>query len=111
MKTPLLIGAISDTHGVVRPQVYGALEGVDLILHAGDVGSEDVLIELATIAPVHAVRGNMDAELDLPGELLVEAAGWRIFVTHFAGRPGQPEHRIKRLLEELHPDMVITGHT
>jgi predicted phosphodiesterase len=54
------IGLISDTHGLLRPGVHDALAGVDLILHAGDVGSDDVLRELAIIAPVRAVHGNPD---------------------------------------------------
>ena len=57
---PHVIGLISDTHGLVRPGVHDALAGVELILHAGDVG-EGVLDELATIAPVAAVYGNTDA--------------------------------------------------
>ena len=57
----LTIVLISDTHGLVRPEVFRALAGVDLILHAGDVGPPDVLVELATIAPVRAVWGNTDA--------------------------------------------------
>lgn len=57
------IGIISDTHGLVRPMVYDAFEEVDLILHAGDIGNRDVIIELEAIAPVKAVVGNMDADL------------------------------------------------
>ena len=60
----VLVGLISDTHGLVRPEVFAALEGVALILHAGDVGGQDVLTQLQTIAPLHAVCGNVDA----PGE-------------------------------------------
>src|SRR5206468_11123058 len=54
------IGVISDTHGLVRPEVRPAFDGVDLILHAGDVGNAEVLKELASIARVIAVRGNND---------------------------------------------------
>ncbi len=57
------IGIISDTHGLVRPEVYKAFEGVDLILHAGDIGSHDVILELTPIAPVKAVVGNVDTDL------------------------------------------------
>jgi hypothetical protein len=54
------IGAISDTHGLLRPQALAALAGCDRIIHAGDIGSPDVLARLGALAPVHAVRGNID---------------------------------------------------
>ncbi len=57
---PPFIGIISDTHGQLRPEALDALKGSELIIHAGDVGSEDILPRLASIAPVHAVRGNVD---------------------------------------------------
>lgn len=56
------IGVISDTHGLLRPEVIPALKGVDQILHLGDVGKISILKELETIAPVAAVRGNVDRE-------------------------------------------------
>jgi len=59
MKT---IGVISDTHGVLRPEAVKALCGVDLIIHAGDVGRRDILDDLRQIVPVFAVRGNTDRE-------------------------------------------------
>ena len=63
MKGQLNIGVISDTHGQVRSEVYNAFEGVDFILHAGDIGSRDVVTELEVIAPVKAVVGNIDVDL------------------------------------------------
>jgi uncharacterized protein len=54
------IGVISDTHGLLRPEVITSFKGVDLILHAGDVGDPDILDELKLVAPALAVRGNMD---------------------------------------------------
>ena len=63
---PITIGLISDTHGLLRASAMHALEGVELILHAGDVGSRDILIELRALAPVQAVIMNItDAELRL----------------------------------------------
>ena len=56
-----VVGVISDTHGLMRPEALAALAGVDLIVHAGDIGAPGVLDALAEIAPVHAVRGNNDA--------------------------------------------------
>lgn len=59
-KSPTLVGIISDTHGLLRPEAVASLKGVDLILHAGDVGSADVIQHLQTLARVVAVRGNND---------------------------------------------------
>ena len=105
-----VIGLISDTHGLVRADVHRALAGVSLILHAGDVGGDDVLDELALIAPVHAVYGNTDT----PGDpRLAEAiertiGGVSIHVSHGheVGRP-TPE----KLLASYAADVVVYGHT
>ncbi len=81
----LVVGVISDTHGLLRPQALAELRGVDLIVHAGDVGSPKVLAELARVAPVLAVRGNVDrgawAE-ELPATRVVELGETRLFVLH-----------------------------
>lgn len=105
-----VIGLVSDTHGLVRPDIFSALEGVELILHAGDVGGTEVLIELATIAPVQAVAGNTD-ESGTPGlseSLEREIDGVRIHVSHGheVGRP-TPE----RLLAAYSHDVIVYGHT
>lgn len=104
------IGVISDTHGLLRPEAMAALQGCDAILHAGDIGSADVLVELATIAPTTAVRGNNDkgdwadslAEtewIDIDGVLIhllydiadldvdPQAAGIRVIVSGHSHRP------------------------
>lgn len=60
MRAASLIGLISDTHGLLRPEALAALRGSDLIIHAGDVGESTILEQLGTIAPVVAVRGNVD---------------------------------------------------
>jgi uncharacterized protein len=79
------IGVISDTHGLVRPQAVEALRGVDMILHAGDIGNSEVLDALREIAPVVAVRGNNDkgewAEL-LPDWEVVEIGAISIYMLH-----------------------------
>ena len=105
-----VVGLISDTHGLVRPDVHRALAGVELILHAGDVGGDDILDELALIAPVHAVWGNTD---DVGDPRLMEAiertmGGVTIHVSHGheLGRP-TPE----RLLAAYAADVVVYGHT
>jgi hypothetical protein len=83
--TEHLIGVISDTHGLLRPQALQALKGVELIIHAGDIGNPKVLAGLARIAPVHAVRGNTDRgdwAADLPPTRVVEVGGVHLFVLH-----------------------------
>ena len=79
------IGVIADTHGLVRPAALAALQGSALIIHAGDIGTPDVLSALAAIAPVVAVRGNNDrgawAEA-LPETVTVEVGAYRLYVLH-----------------------------
>ncbi|MFA5110187.1 MAG: metallophosphoesterase family protein [Desulfobaccales bacterium] len=80
-----LIGVISDTHGLLRPEAVKALKGVELIIHAGDIGNPEVLANLSRIAPVHAVRGNTDRgdwAADLPLTRVVEVGGLLIYVLH-----------------------------
>jgi putative phosphoesterase len=82
---PVTIGVISDTHGLVRPEALDALRGVDQILHAGDIGSPEVLEALRALAPVTAVRGNNDRDAwarTLPESLTVTVAGRSIFLLH-----------------------------
>ena len=84
-KSSWRIGVISDTHGLLRPEVFDAFQDVELILHAGDIGGDDVLIELQTIAPVLAVRGNMDYGAwmtDIPASREVTLGKHRIFLVH-----------------------------
>src|SRR5579859_7730235 len=77
------IGVVSDTHGYFDPKLPELLAGVDVILHAGDVDSQNILDELEEIAPVHAVRGNVDgADLNLPGELTLLFEGVQIEMQH-----------------------------
>jgi putative phosphoesterase len=79
------IGLISDTHGLLRPEAVQALRGSELIIHAGDVGKPEILEELRKIAPVVAVRGNVDTEpwaLALPETAVAEAGAALIYVLH-----------------------------
>jgi len=82
-----VIGVISDTHGQLRPEAVEALRGVDRIVHAGDVGAPEILDGLRKIAPVTAVRGNVDRadwvrERRPPASELVEVEGVSIYVLH-----------------------------
>ncbi|MGG7671874.1 metallophosphoesterase family protein [Pseudomonas sp. WC2] len=101
------IAIISDTHGLLRPEALAAIQGVELILHAGDIGSAEILSELAQIAPVHAVRGNNDLDLpwakDLPDHLTLDLNGWQTLLIHdIADVPA---------LLDSHTRLIITGHS
>jgi len=79
------IGVISDTHGLLRPEVFDAFQDVELILHAGDIGGDDIFIELQAIAPVLAVRGNMDYGAwlaDIPAHREITLGKQRIYLVH-----------------------------
>jgi putative phosphoesterase len=81
----MIVGVISDTHGLLRDEVLTALAGVDRILHAGDVGDPGILAALAEIAPVNAIRGNVDtagACAKLPATEAVELGGKLFYVVH-----------------------------
>jgi putative phosphoesterase len=105
----VLVGLISDTHGLMRETALRALVGADVILHAGDVGSAAVLTALRRIAPVHAVLGNVDAIEDgLPPVFSCTLDGVRVHVSHGheIGRP------TPQLLAARYPaDVVVYGHT
>jgi uncharacterized protein len=106
----MLIGLVSDTHGLVRPQLHTALAGVEMILHAGDVGGDDVLDELALIAPVLAVYGNTD----MPGDPRLAASIDQTFddvsvhVSH-GHEVGSPTP--DKLLARYPAQVIVYGHT
>lgn len=81
----MIIGVISDTHGLLRPEALAALKGSDYIIHAGDIGEPQILDKLAAIAPLTAVRGNVDhAEWaqEIPATNILEIDGISIYVLH-----------------------------
>jgi uncharacterized protein len=101
------IGIISDTHGLLRPEAELALQGVQLIIHAGDVGDPEILARLKRIAPVFAVRGNVDTgswAKELPQTTVVEAEGASFYVLH-----NLQELDLKP--EAAKFDFVISGHS
>jgi uncharacterized protein len=107
------IGLISDTHGWLDPAAVEHLKGVDLICHAGDVGVPTILERLEVVAPVAAVRGNVDGGvlLHLPEELVVEVAGLRLALRHIAGSPRRPNKQARLLIERDAPDVFVCGHS
>ena len=106
------LGVISDTHGLLRPEVFDAFEGVDHIVHAGDVGNPGILGDLEALAPVTAVYGNTDGpELRrmLPQVAMLELDGFDIVVTH-GDQLGSPT---PDALHSAFPDaqIIVYGHT
>jgi hypothetical protein len=106
---PVRVGVVSDTHGLFDPRLEEVFAGVDRILHAGDVGAIAVLDNLATIAPVTAVRGNVDHGVwawELPEEAVVELNGRRLLVAHVK------EDLFRRRDPEREGfSAVVTGHS
>jgi putative phosphoesterase len=100
-----VVGVISDTHGLVRPEAKTVLESCDMIVHAGDIGTPEVLNELRMIAPLTAIRGNIDKwATGMPDSEVVEMEGRYLYILH----------DVKEL--DLDPraagfDVVISGHS
>jgi putative phosphoesterase len=102
----IVVGIIADTHGLLLPAAIKALESVDLIVHAGDVGNTEVLDDLKSIAPVYAVRGNMDmieGLRELPETEVVEVGDVLLYVIHNI-------HRLDIVPSKAGFDAVIFGH-
>ena len=81
----MIVGVISDTHGLLRPEVVAALRGSDLILHAGDVGKAEVLEALRAVAPTTAIRGNVDTAIwatALPATEVISVDGLELYMLH-----------------------------
>jgi putative phosphoesterase len=88
MSERAIVGVISDTHGLLRDEALAALAGSDRVIHAGDVGDEEILEALRAIAPLTVVRGNVDTQawsLKLPHGDVLEVGGVRIYVVHDLG--------------------------
>lgn len=100
------VGVISDTHGLLRPEVFEAFKGVDHILHAGDVGGEEVLARLGALAPVTACAGNNDGFRcgEAGRSARVELSGTRFLVMHIRA---EAEEEVRR----APADVVVFGHS
>jgi len=103
----VLVGVISDTHGLLRPEALVALIGVEHILHAGDVGKIKILDALRVIAPVTAIRGNVDVSgecANLPPTEMVELAGRYFYLVHSV-------HDLDLDPVAAGVDVVVSGHS
>lgn len=103
----MLIGIISDTHGLMRPQLLASLQEVQHIVHAGDIGSPDVLSSLRNIAPVTAIRGNIDVRGEcaaLPETDAVELGGHLFYLIHSV-------HDLDINPTAAKVDVIVSGHS
>jgi len=106
------IGVISDTHGLLRPEVFDAFREVDHIIHGGDVGPASILDELSALAPVTAVYGNTDGwELRqrLPQVARIELDGFTIVVTHGDQFGSPTPEKVQAAFPEA--EIIVFGHT
>jgi putative phosphoesterase len=106
-KNPKLIGLISDTHGLLREEAVRALRGAELIVHAGDVGKPEIIEALRRLAPVVAVRGNVDKgdwALALPATAVAEAGPVKMYVLHDVN-----ELDMEPTAADF--DVVVSGHS
>jgi putative phosphoesterase len=105
-----VVGLIADTHGLVRPEIARVFAGVDVIVHAGDVGGPHVLAALGAIAPVEAVYGNVDDAQNpaLARERILPIAGLTLHVSH-GHECGSPTPEI--LFARYAGDVLVFGHT
>jgi len=110
----MTLGILSDTHGYFHPALAGYLADVDLILHAGDLGSLAILDRLEAMAPTRAVWGNIDGP-DLrqltPEHQRFDLDGLSFWMTHIAGRPGRWQRGMGRALRQQTPDVFVCGHS
>lgn len=108
------VGVISDTHGYCHSRVFHVFDGVDLILHAGDIGNETVIADLEALAPVEAVVGNVDGPPlteRYPTLAEVSLAGHLVLMVHQGGPPERLSEELKTLVEERKPAALVFGHT
>ncbi len=107
------IGVLSDTHGVLAPQVFEFFKDCDELWHAGDIGP-GVLDELRGFKEVRAVWGNCDSfslHYELEERLFFVCEGLRVLLTHIGGWPGHYPYELRRALELAKPDIFVCGHS
>ena len=104
------IGIISDNHGDWSPNIAKALEGVDAIIHAGDIGPYQIISKMESIAPTTAVLGNTDGDLPIKENEVTNIGKKKFFVQHIVD-PHQLELPLRARLDKVNPDVVVFGHT
>lgn len=108
------IGIISDTHGYLDEQVFTFFKEVDVIWHAGDIGTAEVTDRLRAFKPLIAVYGNIDGQelrADYPEVQLFKVEGCKVLLTHIAGAPGKYNARVNAIIQKEKPDILVCGHS
>ena len=112
-KGSLHIGVIADTHGLFDRAILRHFQGLDHILHAGDIGDRSVIVQLEKLAPMTAVSGNVDGyqRSGYPPETIIELGGSRIALRHILYEGGKLTKEGRAFLDREQPDVCIFGHT
>jgi putative phosphoesterase len=108
------IGIISDTHNYLDENVFDYFKDVDMIWHAGDIGTQEVTDKLKAFKPLYAVHGNIDGHelrAEFPENQLIDVEGCRIFITHIAGAVGKYNSRVVKIIQEQKPAILVCGHS
>lgn len=108
------IGLLSDTHSYYHPKIENFFKDVDEIWHAGDIGNSETLDRLRQFKPVRAVSGNIDGSdlrLDIKKTEIFFCEDVKVMITHIGGYPGRYQSGIKKILEEEHVKLFISGHS
>lgn len=108
------IGILSDTHGVLIPQVFDFFKDVDEIWHAGDIGNIETAERLEAFKPLRAVHGNIDdhiVRLQYPEDQFFQVEDVSVYMTHIGGYPGHYLPEVRILLQDKQPDLYVCGHS
>ena len=108
------IGIISDTHNYLDENVFDYFKDVDMIWHAGDIGTQEVTDKLKAFKPLYAVHGNIDGHelrAEFPENQLIDVEGCKIFITHIAGAVGKYNSRVIKIIQEQKPAILVCGHS
>jgi putative phosphoesterase len=108
------IGIISDTHNYLDEKVFDYFKDVDMIWHAGDIGTQEVTDKLKAFKPLYAVHGNIDGHelrAEFPENQFIDVEGCKIFITHIAGAVGKYNSRVVKIIQEQKSAILVCGHS
>lgn len=108
------IGIISDTHSFLDEKIFDFFKEVDLIIHAGDIGTQTLTDKLKSFKPLYAVYGNIDdatIRVEFPENQIITIDGCKIFITHIAGAVGVYNQRVREIIKQEQPNILVCGHS